>query len=163
MTRPQRNDQPNIKLDNSVLGKVTGWLRFVGMKEVLKLDLAGDFHRDIRGTKVRLHNPNRLSTRTLKTSNGSSPWPGTSSRQMLARTLPAGNSFTGLSPCAIRSPPHLFGHRISGREHEGPARRSGQGPVPPYSATCWAIWPRNLAMFRSCSSRETGVGNQTAA
>jgi hypothetical protein len=58
MTRPQRNDQPNIKLDNSVLGKVTGWLRFVGMKEVLKLDLAGDFHRDIRGTKVRLRNPN---------------------------------------------------------------------------------------------------------
>ena len=46
------------ELDNSVLGKVTGWLRFVGMKEVVKLDLAGDFHRDIRGTKVRLRNPN---------------------------------------------------------------------------------------------------------
>jgi len=45
------------ELDNSVLGKVTGWLRFVGMKEVVKLDLAGDFHRDIRGTKVRLRNP----------------------------------------------------------------------------------------------------------
>ena len=46
------------ELDNSVLGKVTGWLRFVGMKEVVELDLAGDFHRDIRGTKVRLRNPN---------------------------------------------------------------------------------------------------------
>jgi hypothetical protein len=46
------------ELDNSVLGKVTGWLRFVGMKEVVKLDLAGDFHRDIRGTKVRLRNSN---------------------------------------------------------------------------------------------------------
>jgi hypothetical protein len=46
------------ELDNTVLGKVTGWLRFVGMKEVVKLDLAGDFHRDIRGTKVRLRNPN---------------------------------------------------------------------------------------------------------
>jgi hypothetical protein len=45
-------------LDNTIPGKVTGWLRFVGMKEVVKLDLAGDFHRDIRGTKVRLHNPN---------------------------------------------------------------------------------------------------------
>jgi len=45
------------ELDNSVPGKVTGWLRFVGMKEVVKLDLAGDFHRDIRGTKVRLRNP----------------------------------------------------------------------------------------------------------
>jgi hypothetical protein len=46
------------ELDNSVLGKVTGWLRFVGMKEVVKLDLAGDFHRDIRGAKVRLRNSN---------------------------------------------------------------------------------------------------------
>jgi hypothetical protein len=46
------------ELDNSVLGKVTGWIRFVGMDEAVKLDLVGDFHRDIRGTKVRLHNPN---------------------------------------------------------------------------------------------------------
>jgi len=42
------------ELDNTVPGKVTGWIRFVGMKEVVKLDLVGDFHRDIRGTKVRL-------------------------------------------------------------------------------------------------------------
>jgi hypothetical protein len=46
------------ELDNTVPGKVTGWLRFVGLKEVVKLDLAGDFHRDIRGTKLRLRNPN---------------------------------------------------------------------------------------------------------
>jgi hypothetical protein len=46
------------ELDNSVPKKVTGWLRFVGMKDVVKLDLAGDFHRDIRGTKVHLRNPN---------------------------------------------------------------------------------------------------------
>jgi hypothetical protein len=46
------------ELDNTVLGKVTGWLKFVGLKEVVKLDLAGDFHRDIRGTKVHLRNPN---------------------------------------------------------------------------------------------------------
>jgi hypothetical protein len=46
------------ELDNSVPKKVTGWLRFVGLKELVKLDLAGDFHRDIRGTKVRLRNPN---------------------------------------------------------------------------------------------------------
>ena len=42
------------ELDNTVPGKVTGWIRFVGMNEVVKLDLLGDFHRDIRGTKVRL-------------------------------------------------------------------------------------------------------------
>jgi hypothetical protein len=44
------------ELDNTVLGKVTGWLKFVGVKEVVKLDLVGDFHRDIRGTKVYLRN-----------------------------------------------------------------------------------------------------------
>ena len=37
---------------------MTGWLKFVGLKEVVKLDLVGDFHRDIRGTKVHLRNPN---------------------------------------------------------------------------------------------------------
>jgi hypothetical protein len=42
------------ELDNTVPGKVTGWIQFVGMKEMVKLDLVGDFHRDIRGTKVRL-------------------------------------------------------------------------------------------------------------
>ena len=46
------------ELNNSVPGKVTGWLVFVGMDRPVKLDLAGDFHRDIRGTKVRLRNPN---------------------------------------------------------------------------------------------------------
>ena len=42
------------ELDNTVPGKVTGWIRFVGMNEVVKLDLVGDFHRDIRGTKILL-------------------------------------------------------------------------------------------------------------
>ena len=55
--RPHENLIEGL-LDNTVPGKVTGWLKFVGLKEVVKLDLAGDFHRDIRGTKVRLRNPN---------------------------------------------------------------------------------------------------------
>jgi len=46
------------ELNNSVPGKVTGWLMFVGMDKPVKLDLVGDFHRDIRGTKVRIRNPN---------------------------------------------------------------------------------------------------------
>jgi len=41
-------------LDNTVPGKVTGWMRFTGMKEKVVFDLEGDFHRDIRGAKVRL-------------------------------------------------------------------------------------------------------------
>jgi len=41
-------------LDNTVAGKVTGWIRFAGMKQMVRLDLDGDFHRDIRGTKIHL-------------------------------------------------------------------------------------------------------------
>ena len=41
-------------LDNSVPDKVTGWMRFAGMKEKVVFNLEGNFHRDIRGAKVRL-------------------------------------------------------------------------------------------------------------
>ncbi len=41
------------ELDNTHLGKVTGWMRFAGMKEKVTFDLKGDFHRDIRGAKIR--------------------------------------------------------------------------------------------------------------
>ena len=42
------------ELDNTTPGKVTGWIRFAGMKEKVTIELQGDFHRDIRGTKIRL-------------------------------------------------------------------------------------------------------------
>ena len=41
------------ELDNTRLGKVTGWMRFAGMKDKVTFDLEGDFHRDIRGAKIR--------------------------------------------------------------------------------------------------------------
>jgi exonuclease III len=41
-------------LDNTIPGKVTGWMKFAGLKEKVIFDLNGDFHRDIRGAKVRL-------------------------------------------------------------------------------------------------------------
>jgi len=41
-------------LDNSVPNKVTGWMRFAGMKEKVVFNFEGNFHRDIRGAKVRL-------------------------------------------------------------------------------------------------------------
>ncbi len=41
-------------LDNTIPGKVTGWMRFAGMKENIVFDLDGDFHRDIRGARIRL-------------------------------------------------------------------------------------------------------------
>ncbi len=51
--RPNRQFIEGI-LDNTVQGKVTGWLKFAGMDEKVVFDLEGNFHRDIRGAKVRL-------------------------------------------------------------------------------------------------------------
>jgi hypothetical protein len=45
------------ELDNTTPGHVSGWMRFVGVPERVLFDLAGDFHRDIRGAKIRLQNP----------------------------------------------------------------------------------------------------------
>lgn len=42
------------ELDNTVPGKVTGWMQFAGLNETVTFELDGDFHRDIRGAKVRL-------------------------------------------------------------------------------------------------------------
>jgi hypothetical protein len=45
------------ELDNTKRGRVTGWISFVGMSHPVTFDLRGDFHRDIRGAKIRLTNP----------------------------------------------------------------------------------------------------------
>jgi hypothetical protein len=42
-------------LDNRTEGKVTGELRFHGLDEPVLLELEGDFHRDIRGTRIHLY------------------------------------------------------------------------------------------------------------
>jgi hypothetical protein len=47
------------ELDNTKLGKVTGWMRFAGLKDKVLFDLRGDFHRDIRGTRIRLEGDGR--------------------------------------------------------------------------------------------------------
>ena len=47
------------ELDNRTSGKVTGWMRFYrGNEEPLRVtfDLVGNFHEDIRGKVIRLHN-----------------------------------------------------------------------------------------------------------
>jgi hypothetical protein len=51
--RPYENLIEGV-LDNTVLGKVTGYMKFAGMKKTVTFDLKGDFHRDIRGTKIKL-------------------------------------------------------------------------------------------------------------
>jgi len=40
------------ELDNTYPNKVTGWIKFAGMKEKVTFDLEGNFHRDIRGAKI---------------------------------------------------------------------------------------------------------------
>jgi len=40
------------ELDNTCPNKVTGWMRFAGIKEKVTFDLEGNFHRDIRGAKI---------------------------------------------------------------------------------------------------------------
>lgn len=40
-------------LDNTCPKKVRGWMRFVGVKGKVTFDLEGDFHKDIRGAKIR--------------------------------------------------------------------------------------------------------------
>ncbi|MEM1354993.1 MAG: hypothetical protein AAGH88_08930 [Planctomycetota bacterium] len=42
------------ELDNTAPGRVTGWMIFKGLEKRVTFDLAGDFHRDIRGAKLRL-------------------------------------------------------------------------------------------------------------
>lgn len=40
------------ELENTTPGKVTGWIKFAGMKDKVTFDLEGNFHRDIRGAKI---------------------------------------------------------------------------------------------------------------
>ena len=48
-------------LDNSVQGKVTGWMKFAGLNENVVFNLEGNFHRDIRGAKVRLRGEGEIA------------------------------------------------------------------------------------------------------
>ena len=41
------------ELDNTCPEKVTGWMKFAGLKEKVIVKLEGNFHRDIRGAKIR--------------------------------------------------------------------------------------------------------------
>ncbi|KKN55657.1 hypothetical protein LCGC14_0579590 [marine sediment metagenome] len=42
------------ELDNTVPNQVTGYMRFTGIKEKVIFALKGNFHRDIRGAKIKL-------------------------------------------------------------------------------------------------------------
>ena len=40
------------ELDNTCPNKITGWMKFAGLKEKVTFELEGNFHRDIRGAKI---------------------------------------------------------------------------------------------------------------
>lgn len=53
---PEIADEPHLlegELDNTQPGKVTGWMRFAGLNRKVTFALEGNFHRDIRGAKIR--------------------------------------------------------------------------------------------------------------
>lgn len=45
------------ELSNETRGKVTGWMRFIGIRGKVTFDLKGDFLRDIAGCRIRFRNP----------------------------------------------------------------------------------------------------------
>jgi hypothetical protein len=47
-------------LDNSEPDRITGWMKFAGIKEEVAFDLEGNFHRDIRGAKIRIKGDGQL-------------------------------------------------------------------------------------------------------
>lgn len=49
----------NGELDNTTPGQVTGWMRFAGFRERVQFNLAGNFHRDIRGAKIQFTGPGK--------------------------------------------------------------------------------------------------------
>jgi len=88
-------------LDNTTPGKVTGWLKFLGMQDLVRLDLAGDFHEDIRGKKIRLRNRSPQVDR-----------PSSMDRFVAQQTGVVGDMTAGLPPYPYSRYPYLewYGH-----------------------------------------------------
>ena len=87
------------ELDNTVPNKVTGWMKFAGMDEKVQFDLAGNFHRDIRGAKIRLRG------------EGESADPQQAAQYLqgfaLVQKGKVGDMTAGLPPCDYGSEPYF--------------------------------------------------------
>ncbi len=82
-------------LDNTTPNKVTGWMIFSGMK--VTFDLEGNFHRDIRGAKIRFTNE------ASESENAVNYMEGFSSHQ----TGKVGDMTAGLPPQDFGAVPYL--------------------------------------------------------
>jgi hypothetical protein len=102
--------RPNVyfiegELDNTLLGKITGWMQFAGMTEKVLFDLEGDFHRDIRGAKIHLQGD---ASETDPPNNAQNYFDSFASRQ----TGKAGDITAGLTPRDYVDYPYIewYGH-----------------------------------------------------
>jgi hypothetical protein len=86
------------ELDNTVPNKVTGWMRFLGKEETVTFDLTGNFHRDIRGARIRFTNEPSVDEESAKKYVG-----GIRTHQ----TGKAGDITAGLPPADYVSYPYL--------------------------------------------------------
>lgn len=96
------------ELDNTKPGTVTGWLRFMGLGEVVTFNLNGDFHRDIRGAKLR-----------IKTRREDDSVPGDAAEYMegfaALQTGDAGDITAGLPPHDYGKHPYIEWYGPNGR------------------------------------------------
>ena len=88
------------ELDNTLLGKVTGWMQFAGMTEKVIFDLEGNFHRDIRGAKIHLQGD---ASETDPPENAQNYFEGFASRQ----TGKVGDITAGLPSCEYVNNPYV--------------------------------------------------------
>ncbi len=104
------------ELENRTAGKVTGWLRFVGMQKKVTFDLAGDFHRDIRGAAIRVTGPGLEAEPDLDEPDMS----GFCSHQIGE----AGDITAGLPPFDYGQDPYIEWYSQNGRVVLEPVRES---------------------------------------
>ena len=90
------------ELDNTAPGRVTGWLRFAGLTERVTLNLAGDFHRDIRGAVIRLTGDAPLKNATFSSTAG-----GTMQGMAFKQTGDAGDITAGRPPADHTKYPYI--------------------------------------------------------
>ena len=145
------------ELDNTIPGKVTGWLRFVGMDEVVKLDLIGDFHRDIRGATICLSGCALDNEANHRSMEGFSP----------VQTGGAGDITAGLPPQDYVSYPYIEWYsEQNGRvvlELEPEQVEVIGRPIPVCETARWpascAAWPR-ISASRRPAPCVSGVSNR---
>jgi len=89
------------ELDNTVLDNVTGWMKFIGKREIITFNLSGNFHRDIRGRKIRFFNESLCEKGPAK------DYLGTIHRHQTGKV---GYITAGMLPASHISSPHFEFH-----------------------------------------------------